>query len=86
MKTTVVVALGQVDLKTFTSYSSNPTISLRLLFNRNQNFIKYVVHLKVLFSRENEVKFQNSTSNKSRREREKRHLCGPVAPGLQHVV
>lgn len=32
-------------------------------------------------------RFQNSPFNKSHREREKkRHLCGPIAPGLQHVV
>lgn len=32
-------------------------------------------------------RIQNRTSNKSRWDREKkRHLCRPIAPGLQHVV
>lgn len=55
MNTTVVVVLGLYK-NIYFFIVSNLTSSIGLLFNGDQNFMKYVVHLKVFCRSENEVR------------------------------
>lgn len=91
METIVVVALGLVDMKTFTSLWFKSSDLPWIAVQQESEFYKVCGTPQGFFfffsaARMKLERLQNSTSNKSRRDREKRHLCGPVAPGLQHVV